>query len=393
MLDSRLEFAYIRLCFDKPELWAIRFKPVDPMASWVLGSIHDYRAEFHHYPNLDTFLESIKSECKEQQLKIIKDSLDNNFDGDFVFKRVISFVKKQNLKQAILEATNLIDGGDISAAERALLKGTELIYTKTLDYFGDEREIVKREHYVSTGFPSVDTALGGGIHWENLLLIIGPKSSGKSLTMMNLGANAVLAGERVLYISFEDSEDQIGERFDNKFKGKAKPDGELFIHVFPSGEATVSDCEALVTAYTPRLVLVDYLNEMGWENPKLGKSEDLGERARGLKAIGKRKTCSVVTAQQAGRGNKFSEKDVTAEDAFWSLEPSQVADVVLTVNQTKDEKEAGRIRYLIDRQKNGPDGISFKFMIDYAKMTLKEAESRERSKTNTRRPIRRKSVL
>lgn len=393
MLDSKLEFAYISLCFERPELWAVRFKPTDPLAQWVMDSVREYRAEFHHYPNLPTLLEFIKEECKAQQVKLIEDGLNAGYNKDFVFKRVMAFVKTQNLKQAIQEATNYLEGGDIPAAERSLLKGTELIYTKTLDYFNDEREEDTDRECVSTGFACLDDPLGGGVQLENLLLIIGPKSAGKSLTMMNLGSNAIESGDRVLHISFEDSERQIGARYDKRFKGKKKPDGELFIHVFPSGEATVSDCEALVSAYNPRLVIVDYLNEMGWENPKVSKSEDFGERARGLKAIGKRKHCSVITAQQAGRGNKFAEKDVTAEDAFWSMEPSQVADVVLTINQTKGEKEDGIIRYNIDRQKNGPDGLSFKFNIDYANMLLESFVTRSKRKDKVRVPSRRKSVL
>lgn len=388
MLDSKLEFAYIRLCFDRPELWAIRFKPTDPMAQWLIDTVIEYRSEFHHYPNLATLIEFIKEDCKAQQIKLIKKALSATFDEDFVFKRVMTFVKKQNLKQAISQATSYLERGEISEAERALLKGTELIYTKTLDYFNDKRDVVKY-NCVPTGFECLDEPMGGGLHWHNLGLIIGPKSAGKSLTMVNFGVSAVEAGDCVLHISFEDSEAQIGERYDKRFKGKKKPKGRLFVHEFPSGEATCSDCEALVNAYKPRLILVDYINEMGWENPHVGKSEDFGERARGLKAISKRKNCSIWTAQQAGRGNKFSDKDVTAEDAFWSLEPSQVADVVLTINQTKGEKESGRIRYNIDRQKNGPDGLSFKFLVDYAQMLLTEAEE----KRHTSRPRRRKSRL
>lgn len=372
MLDSKLEFSYLKLCFKSPEFWAVKFQPTDPLAQWVIDIVDDYQAEFHRYPNLATFNEYAKSYAKNQQIQILEGALDTGLDEDFVAGKVLSFVKKQNMRKAIKEAKLYLDKDNVSKAESTLLRSIELIFSRTLDYFKDKRK-PNDYKYVTTGFKSLDRPLGGGLHIGNLGLLIGPKSSGKSLTMINLGVNATYAKEDVLHISFEDSEDQVASRYDSRYSmTKKKPKGKLFVHVFPSGSANVADCEALVSTYKPRLVLVDYLNEMGWENTSLGRSEDLGERARGLRAMGARKECSVWTAQQASPSKKYSDEDVTAEDGFWSREPMQVGDLTLTINQTKTERSEGKIRYNIDRHRNGPDGISLKFLIDYSNMFLKE---------------------
>ena len=372
MVDSKLEFAYLNLCLNKPELFSIKFKPTDPLVEWVFGIIDSYRGQFHRYPNLATFQEFVKTKCSKQQLTLIVDSLNTDIDSEFVLSTVIKFVKRQNIKQAIATATGYLANDEIEEAERVLIQSTELIYSPTLDYFNDTRG-VKDYNFVPTGFKNLDRVLGGGIHWNNAGLIIGPKSSGKSLTMINLGVNATIAGHTVLHVSFEDSKDQIATRYDLRYtKVKQNPKKGLFIHVFPAGEASCADIEALVHAYKPRLVLVDYLNEMGWENRNLCKSEDLGARMRGLRALAERKSCSVWTAQQAGRSGKFSEEDLNAEDGFWSYEPAQVADIVATLNQTKEEKETGKIRLILDRHRNGRDGISFPFNIEYENMYLEE---------------------
>lgn len=372
MLDSKLEFAYLKLCFKSPEFWAIKFQPTDPLAQWVLDIVKDYQADFHRYPNLATFSEYAKGYAKNQQIQMLEKSFDTDLDEDFVAGKVIEFVKKQNMRKAIKEAKFLLDKDNITKAESVLLKSIELIFSRTLDYFKDKRKTSEYE-YVTTGFKSLDRPLGGGLHVGNLGLIIGPKSAGKSLTMINFAVNATYAKEDVLHISFEDSEDQIAGRYDKRYSmTKKKPKGKLFVHVFPSGGANVADCEALVSTYKPRLVLIDYLNEMGWENTSVGRSEDFGERARGLRALSQRKVCSVWTAQQATPNKKWGEEDITAEDAFWSREPMQVADLTLTMNQTREERAEDRIRYNIDRHRNGPDGISLRFAIDYPNMFLKE---------------------
>lgn len=375
MKSSKLEFSFIKLCFENPEFWAVKFRPSDPLAQWVLDIVADYKDEFHRYPNLATFLEYSQDCCQEQQLKILELALDIELDNDFVIKRILDFVKKQNLIQAIKEADVLLAQNKIQDAEKTLLKGAELVYSRTIDYFKDNSEEEDYD-FVPTGYECLDIPLGGGVHLGNLGLIIGSKSAGKSTVLLNFGGNNVEAGGTTLHISYEDSEAQIRTRYNKKFSHKKKrPKGNLFIHVFPSGSSTCADCEALVSAYKPNLVLVDYLSEMGWENTKQDKSTDFGDRARGLKAISQRHMCGVWTAQQAGKDFKYGDEDITAESGFWSYEPAQVADATVCLNQTSEERKNKKIRIGVDRNRNGPDGMKDLFNIDYNEMLLTEVKS------------------
>ena len=375
MIGSEIEFKFLKLCFYKPELWAIGYIPIDPLANWCYEAVKKYSAKYRKYPNFDTFMAYSKSLCESQQYDTIKENFEVKIDTEYTLENIVEFVEKQRLIDGINKARIFLDEGKIKEAKIALFKGSELVYATTLNYFKDKREEKDRK-FIPTGFSCLDSPMKGGLHLENLGLIIGPKSSGKSATLINLGANAVEGGHNVLHISFEDSKNQIAERYDHRFRNAERDAvGELHIHVFPSGQAITADCEALVNAYQPSLVIVDYLNEMGWENRKVSKSEDLGERARGLRAIATRHRCGVWTAQQAGKGKKFSDEDVSAEDGFWSYEPSQVTDIVITINQTREEKLQGIIRYNIDRHRNGADGLKFKFNIDYENMKIKEIDS------------------
>ena len=60
-----------------------------------------------------------------------------------------------------------------------------------------------------------------------------------------------------------------------------------------------------------------------------------------MRAMAQRYNNLVITAQQGPKHKRLSEVDVTAEDGFWSYEPTQVADAVLTMNQTLRGEEDG----------------------------------------------------
>ncbi len=370
MLTSETEFSFLALCFDKPQLWAFCYEPIDPDAEWISTKVKEYRSKYSNYPNKNTFLAFIKEKCQPQEYKYIIESLNIDIDKSYSMDTVIKYLEEKKLCNGIEKAKELLETHKVKEAKREILKGTELVYSNTFNFFKDTLETFPNDK-ITTGFKCIDKVLGGGLHKGNLGLFIGPKSSGKSLTMINIGHNALFANHSVLHISFEDSLEQIIGRYKKRFISKISPSSNLFIHVFPTGGAIVSDCEALINVYKPDLVIVDYLNEIGMDK-KVSKSEELGNIARSLRGAAQRHNCCIWTAQQAGRHSKFSKENIVAEDAFWSYEPSQVSDVVVTLNQTEEEKMAGIIRYRIDRHRNGPDGLNFTFDINYSEMFLKE---------------------
>lgn len=65
---------------------------------------------------------------------------------------------------------------------------------------------------ISTGFPEVDTVLGGGIVRGSMTLIGGAPGIGKSTLMLQIASGVARLGVDVLYISGEESVDQIAMR-------------------------------------------------------------------------------------------------------------------------------------------------------------------------------------
>jgi len=62
---------------------------------------------------------------------------------------------------------------------------------------------------VSTGIPGLDKMLGGGLLKSSLTIISGPSGTGETVISMMFAVEGALRGERVLYLSFEESEKQL----------------------------------------------------------------------------------------------------------------------------------------------------------------------------------------
>ena len=375
MLTSKLEFGFINQCFLEPQMWAVNLIPVDPLAKRTVELVDEYRIEFAKYPNLETFFDFLTSKLAKSEIAYIQSMLTKDIDVEYTMKRVLEFIEEQRLSRGLFEADKYMKTGDVKAAKGAIIEGMQLFYNLPKSY-KDAEESEADIETINFGYRTMDRPMGGenfyGAHRRNLVLVIAPRSTGKSLFMMNVGANVAEAGGTVVHITLEDSASQVRGRYGKRL-GTKDIAGEIFIQEHETGSATVADFDATVNAYKPDLVIVDYINEVGVsENSKSGLSRELGMVARGLRAMAQRYNCVVLTAQQGPSAKKFSEEITTIDDGYWSKEPAHVADVGYTLNQTREMKDKGDIVVLLDKNRNGPDNIELNFRVDYDSMSLKE---------------------
>ena len=377
MIGTDLEFAFLELCLKKPDLWTSGFKPIDPLVRWVFDCVQQYRGEFHQYPNKATLLEYIKPSVEVQQFEFIESGLNPALDTKFVEKKVIQYIEEHALRQAIHECQEYLDSGKIKEAKSRLFDGVRAGAAPPFNYFKQSCMVTSSEP-VPTGLYPLDQALNGGLRRKKMGLVCGPRSSGKSLILLNFAIGALYHGLTAFHVTIEDSLESTKTRYDMRLKGfgdrpvekvKELYRGDLFIKEFISGEATMADIDAHMTI-RPDVVLIDYLDEVKPSRNYNSRKYELGDVARGARALAQRHNCAVWIAKQTGRGTKFSDI-TTSEDSFEGYEPVQVADVSVVVNQTLDEKKAGQVRLVVDKNKDGKDGIPVKLDIDYSRMLLR----------------------
>ena len=121
---------------------------------------------------------------------------------------------------------------------------------------------------VSTGVPKLDELMGGGIPAADATAILGPSGCGKTVLALRFIAEGLAAGERCVYVSFQESPGQLVDKaasFGWDFEGPLES-GQLVIHHVPHGELNLDTLGTVVrrelSTGSVRRVILDSLAEL-----------------------------------------------------------------------------------------------------------------------------------
>jgi KaiC/GvpD/RAD55 family RecA-like ATPase len=217
-----------------------------------------------------------------------------------------------------------------------------------LDFFHPESHKQLTYNRFSTGFPFVDTVLGGGFNAKSLYVFMGMPKVGKSLWLGNLAAQAVKAGHNVAVISLEMNDRKYVKRLganllgipvnsysdvvEDQVKLKKKISsltydnlrvpGKLFVKEFPTSQASSLDMERYLKKVEEangikfKVVVIDYINIMkNWRNPNSEntymKIKQIAEDIRGMAMSNE---WAVITATQTKQSD-FDSTDLSINSA------------------------------------------------------------------------------
>src|SRR3989344_3395341 len=141
----------------------------------------------------------------------------------------------------------------------------------------DQIKFQKKQRML-TGFSELDTVLGGGIVRGSAVLLAGDPGIGKSTLLLQIAIKMSVGKEKVLYISGEESEEQIKLRADRISSNPSASSGFSKKHsnlLLLSNTNTDLVCEIIVKT-KPILVIVDSIQTMESENVS-GLSGSIGQ--------------------------------------------------------------------------------------------------------------------
>jgi circadian clock protein KaiC len=121
---------------------------------------------------------------------------------------------------------------------------------------------------VASGIPRLDELMGGGMMDGQATVVLGPSGAGKTIFGLRFAVQGLDAGERCLYVSFQETADQLVRKAASFGWGMAKAweSGQLAIHYVPVGELDLDAIAAAVrrelTKGTVRRVVIDSLAEL-----------------------------------------------------------------------------------------------------------------------------------
>lgn len=113
---------------------------------------------------------------------------------------------------------------------------------------------IEGEHRIVTGIGEMDRVLGGGIVAGSLVLVGGDPGIGKSTLLLQMCGQLSKSGEKVLYISGEESLKQIKLRGDRL--------GEFSDSVYLLSETSISIIDGAIQKTQPGVVIIDSIQTM-----------------------------------------------------------------------------------------------------------------------------------
>ena len=165
---------------------------------------------------------------------------------------------------------------------------------------------MEKDHRIPTGMAEFDRVLGGGIVPGSLVLIGGDPGIGKSTILLEILRNLSASGRKVLYISGEESLQQI--------KMRAIRLGADASAVRMASETDLDDVERLIAEEKPEVAVIDSIQTMFRESVDSapGSVSQVRESTNVLLGIAKRERISIfivghVTKEGAVAGPRMLE--------------------------------------------------------------------------------------
>ena len=327
-------------------------------------------------------------------LKPLPDLTDSHYDwfmGEFE-----GFTKKQELERAILKCADMLEKGEYDPVEKIIKDAVQISLTKDMgtEYFEDPRtrlmKIKSNNGQVSTGWPTMDQRLFGGMNRGELNIFAGGSGSGKSLFMQNIAINWVSQGLNGVFLSLELSEELCAMRMDSmvanvstkevfrdldnvelKVKMAGKKSGSLRIKYMPA-QSNVNQIRAYLkelevqTGRKTDFIMVDYLDLVMPVSAKVSpndlfvKDKYVSEELRNL---AKEFNILMITASQLNR-SAVEEVEFDHSHISGGISKINTADNVFGIFTSRAMRERGRYQIQLMKTRSS-SGVGMKVDLDF----------------------------
>lgn len=239
---------------------------------------------------------------------------------------------------------------------------------------------------LASGYAELDHHLAG--FRPGQMVVVGARPSvGKTALALNIASNVAITGAPTLFFSLEMPQCEIADRLlamgsgvsMHKINSGAGLDSDeiqkltvaaseggiggcdLFVddNSAHSGDSMLQVSRRSVRKFGIKLILVDYLQLMRPENPRLNRNEQVGALARKVKHIARELMVPVICLAQLNREVESRNGEPRLSDLRDSGEIEQHADGVVLLHRHPNQPEnqpGWNIDAIIAKNRNGPTG-------------------------------------
>jgi replicative DNA helicase len=327
-------------------------------------------------------------------------------DRELAIDQVAEFARHQAVANTTLEIAEILETSRdfeliSEKMRRALDVGANL---DAADYdFAEQRENRTRKRKekaagllppsgITTGLRELDKALfHEGWGRGELSVLLGGAKAGKTTGLISFGINAIAAGFNVLYVTLEVSADIISDRMDanigdqammelgthilevdSKVKKFMEKAGIFRIREYPSGSMKVSDLRRTIESYKSKginfdLVVVDYADLMAPERMTDNSIENSKNVYVNLRGLAMQEKFAILTATQTNREG-FKSTVVKAEHVAEDFNKIRIADLIISINKTDEERLANEARLYFAASRNQAGNFTIRIQQDVDRM-------------------------
>lgn len=359
---------------------------------------------------------SIDSEEKKQYFIVVKKLLKRKVKTPikYIENQIEDKIQREDFLLSMDKAVRSIEKDeDLSIAKKELLKGIILGDSRSGDVIRvikdwKTRQLLRKKlsllpvhkRFISTPY-SVINATSQGIQVSEAATIAGLTGMGKSIIAGEFGANSLLDGLNIVHFSLENTAEQTAQRYDSrlseieydtikmyKFKGgQLKHFREVFEALFSGIKNDIAIKETVkdetdifhidrfielqkLNGFNAEFLIVDSCDIMSasknYESYRLDRASIYWD----FKFYCKLKGIPGLTTTQLKSTSKFKISHV--EDLAEAYDKARILDIVYIMAQTEEDAKSNVIRFILDKNRDGPSGIEAKLFKDSAKMRFLE---------------------
>jgi len=368
-----------------------------------IKKIFQYRKKYGTHPSrqiLATILragiedenEMTQKQVREYYARVMSTKMENL---EYIKETALDFCRKQNLKGAMIKSIGLLQNSSFD--EIALLINDSLKLgadnNEGYDWKKDFEERFKPQYRnpIPTGWNLIDSICKGGLGQKELGVVIAPTGAGKSMALVHLGTQALMAGKTVIHYTLELQDLVVGSRYDScitkiplsnlsSFKEKIYEDiqdieGRLIIKEYPTKSASTHTLKTHLERLRMKdiaidMIIVDYadlLRPVIAQREKRNELESIYEELRGLAQEYK---CPIWTASQTNRSGLNAEV-ITMESISEAFNKCFVSDFIFSISRTIEDKQTNTGRVFVAKNRNGPDGMVYPLFMDTSNVCIK----------------------
>lgn len=343
----------------------------------------------------------------------------------FLDKLVLDFAKSQaylKLTERVIDAAKDVGNlqvstvpeleawvGEVRDVEHALDDDVYIWndgFHERMQKYATEPDVIIR---YPTQIKELDEVLKGGLGEGEMGVVVAPPGVGKTTTMISMLGGAIRRGYDCAHFSFENDERQIIRNYDTRIMGKeekwlvdpanaeqrdrawhimksqadadktgyCKPGGigQLLVKRFAPNTVNIDSIRSCLDTwksrfdFVPQVIAIDYPLLLLPRHHCGDRRLDIDSCYIDARAVAVDYKCAVWVGAQANR-ESLGKKRVTSADIAECFAIKNTADVMICLCQTDDEKDAGLLRFYMDKVRDAPSGMELAGSVNYLTKTV-----------------------